>query len=74
MFFFARFEIIFTIYLHQKLHVVDSSDRLVLVVKLKAKLIPYYPFVAYFTTMSIYLHTTRDKILSQIVTIGFVGT
>jgi hypothetical protein len=60
---FAKFEIIFTICLYKKLYIVDSSSRLDLAVKLEAKLMPYYPFVAYFTTTSISLHATRDKIL-----------
>ena len=52
-----------TIYLHKKLHIVDSISPLVLAVKMKAKLMPYYPFVAYFTTLSVSLHTTWDTIL-----------
>jgi len=52
---------------------VDASGRLVLAVKLKAKLLPYYSFVAYFTTMSLSLHATRHYMLKWRVTIGFVG-
>jgi hypothetical protein len=69
--FYAKYEIIFTIYFHIKLHILDSSSRLVLVVKMKVKLMQFYPFVTYFTTMSLSLHTTRDKILKKLVTIGF---
>jgi len=72
--FFAKFEIIFAIYLHKKPHIVDASGRLVWAVKLKAKLMPYYSFVAHFTTTSLSLHATRDYMLKWRVTIGFVGT
>ena len=61
--FYKKIELIFTIYLLIKLDIVDSSCRLVSAVELKAKLMQCYHFMAYFTNLSVPLHTTRDRIL-----------